>query len=167
MFRPDRLSPPNCGRSSNSGGSPFQVGLRSENCARAAEGSRPPACKQHDASVPLPIEAKGFDPSTALDRLRKGDDSWLSMDFFIELYRRYLDDFGPVWAKSSVLLPLPLICRWSFTVTAARIALGSVRHFCSKHLACKRLAFSWIMICQIPVMPNGCNQFMPSLLLWG
>lgn len=47
----------------------------------------------------LPIGAKGFDPSTAMDRLQKGDDSWLSMDFFIELYRRYLDDFGPVWGK--------------------------------------------------------------------
>jgi protein-tyrosine phosphatase len=64
----------------------------------------------------LPIEAKGFDPSTAIDRLRKGDDSWLSMDFFIELYRRYLDDFGPVWGKvlrlaaSSSNLPLVFHC---------------------------------------------------------
>jgi protein-tyrosine phosphatase len=55
----------------------------------------------------LPIEAKGFDPSTAIDRLQKGDDSWLAMDFFIELYRRYLDDFGPVWGKVLSLAASP------------------------------------------------------------
>jgi len=55
----------------------------------------------------LPVQAKGFDPSTATDRLRQGDDGWLSMDFFIELYRRYLDDFGPVWGKVLSLVASP------------------------------------------------------------
>ena len=49
--------------------------------------------------LPLPVQADGFDPATALDRLRANDSAWLSMDFFVELYRRYLDDFGPVWGK--------------------------------------------------------------------
>ena len=47
----------------------------------------------------LPVQANGFDPATAIDRLKAGDVAWLDMDFFIELYRRYLDDFGPVWGK--------------------------------------------------------------------
>jgi protein-tyrosine phosphatase len=64
----------------------------------------------------LPVEAKGFDPASAMDRLKAGDDSWLSLDFFIELYRRYLDDFGPVWGTvldfiaSSPNLPLVFHC---------------------------------------------------------
>lgn len=47
----------------------------------------------------LPVLANGFDPASAMDRLKSGESAWLSMDFFIELYRRYLDDFGPVWGK--------------------------------------------------------------------
>ncbi len=64
----------------------------------------------------LPVQADGFDPAIAMDRLRAGDDSWLSLDFFIDLYRRYLDDFGPVWGKvlgliaSSQNLPLVFHC---------------------------------------------------------
>jgi protein-tyrosine phosphatase len=55
----------------------------------------------------LPVQADGFDPATAMERLRAGDDSWLSLDFFIELYRRYLDDFGPVWGKVLGLVASP------------------------------------------------------------
>ncbi len=64
----------------------------------------------------LPVQADGFDPAIAMDRLRAGDDSWLAVDFFIDLYRRYLDDFGPVWGKvlgliaSSHNLPLVFHC---------------------------------------------------------
>lgn len=47
----------------------------------------------------LPVESKEFDPATAFERLKKGDLSWLTMDFVIRLYRGYLDDFGPVWGK--------------------------------------------------------------------
>lgn len=49
--------------------------------------------------LPLPVQAAGFDPATVIDRLRSGDVGWLSMEFFVELYRRYLDEFGPVWGK--------------------------------------------------------------------
>lgn len=64
----------------------------------------------------LPIHANDFDPSTVMTRLRAGDDAWLTMDFFIDLYRRYLDDFGPVWGKvfrlisSAENLPLVFHC---------------------------------------------------------
>lgn len=64
----------------------------------------------------LPVQAVGFDPATVMDRLRANDSAWLSMDFFIELYRRFLDDFGPVWGKvlrliaSSDNLPLVFHC---------------------------------------------------------
>lgn len=47
----------------------------------------------------LPVQANDFDPATVTDRLKAGDDAWLTMDFFIELYQSYLDDFGPVWGK--------------------------------------------------------------------
>jgi len=47
----------------------------------------------------LPVEAHGFDPATVMDRLKAGDETWLSMDFFIKLYQNYLDDFGPVWGN--------------------------------------------------------------------
>jgi protein-tyrosine phosphatase len=61
----------------------------------------------------LPIQVDGFDPATVMDRLRAGDEAWLSVDFFIELYRRYLDDFGPVWGKVLGLIAwshnLPLV----------------------------------------------------------
>jgi protein-tyrosine phosphatase len=45
------------------------------------------------------VEAKGFDPATVMDRIKNGDVAWLSMDFFIALYKSYLDDFGPVWGE--------------------------------------------------------------------
>jgi protein-tyrosine phosphatase len=66
--------------------------------------------------VSLPVQAVGFDPATVMDRLRANDSAWLSMDFFSELYRRFLDDFGPVWGKvlrlvaSSDNLPLVFHC---------------------------------------------------------
>lgn len=64
----------------------------------------------------LPVQVDGFDPATAMDRLRANDSSWLSMDFVVELYRRFLDDFGPVWGRvlrlvaSSDNLPLVFHC---------------------------------------------------------
>lgn len=64
----------------------------------------------------LPVQVDDFDPANVMDRLRAGDDSWLSLDFFIDLYKRYLDDFGPVWGRvlgllnSSQNLPLVFHC---------------------------------------------------------
>ena len=64
----------------------------------------------------LPIQANGFDPSMVMTRLQAGDDAWLTLDFFIDLYQRYLDDFGPVWGKvlrliaSTENLPLVFHC---------------------------------------------------------
>jgi len=64
----------------------------------------------------LPVQVNDFDPATVMDRLKAGDDAWLSMDFFIKLYQSYLDDFGPVWGKvlnfaaSSHNLPLVFHC---------------------------------------------------------
>jgi protein-tyrosine phosphatase len=47
----------------------------------------------------LPVEDRDFDPATAMQRIKAGDHTWMSMDFVIELYRRYLDNFGHVWGK--------------------------------------------------------------------
>ena len=64
----------------------------------------------------MPVQANDFDPATVMDRLKAGDDAWLSMDFFIKLYQSYLDDFGPVWgtvlniAAASHNLPLVFHC---------------------------------------------------------
>ncbi|MGB3211753.1 MAG: tyrosine-protein phosphatase [Desulforhopalus sp.] len=55
----------------------------------------------------LPIQVTHFDPTTVMDRLKKGDDAWLSMDFFIDLYQRYLDDFGPIWGTVLGLIASP------------------------------------------------------------
>jgi len=66
------------------------------------EQERAPDVLPGDGSVrllSLPVMAKGFDPADAMDRLRSGDNSWLSMEFFINLYLGYLDDFGPIWGK--------------------------------------------------------------------
>ena len=64
----------------------------------------------------FPVESKIFDPGTALQRLQAGDQSWLDMDFVTQLYRSYLEDFGPIWgriytmAASPVRLPLVFHC---------------------------------------------------------
>ena len=61
----------------------------------------------------LPVEDREFDPATALERLKQGDREWLSLDFVIGMYRRYLDEFGPVWGKvltlASADINLPLV----------------------------------------------------------
>lgn len=64
----------------------------------------------------LPVEDRKFDPATALERLKNGDRKWLSLDFVIGMYRRYLDDYGLVWGKILTLaaadsnLPLVFHC---------------------------------------------------------
>ena len=84
----------------------------------ALEQQKAPDLLPLDGSIrlfSLPVQANGFDPSSAMDRLKAGDDAWLSLDFFIELYRRYLDDFGPVWGRVLGMAAsshnLPLVCQ--------------------------------------------------------
>lgn len=83
------------------------------------EQQRAPDLLPYDGSIrllSLPVQDKIFDPATAIDRLKAGDDAWLSMDFLVGLYQRYLDDFGPVWGNvlslvaSSHNLPMVFHC---------------------------------------------------------
>jgi protein-tyrosine phosphatase len=83
------------------------------------EQQRAPDLLPTDGSIrllSLPVKANDFDPSTVMTRLRNGDDAWLTMDFFIDLYRLYLENFGPVWGRvlglisSSANLPLVFHC---------------------------------------------------------
>ncbi len=74
------------------------------------EQQRAPDLLPPDSAIrllPLPVQAGGFDPATAMDRLRAGDTDWLSIDFFIALYQRYLDDCGPIWGKVFRLIASP------------------------------------------------------------
>lgn len=80
------------------------------------EQQNAPDCLPRDGSIrlhSLPVEANNFDPATVMERLKLGDDAWLSKDFFIKLYQDYLDDFGPVWGKVFTLVAshqnLPLV----------------------------------------------------------
>ena len=45
--------------------------------------------------------------------MKNDDRQWLSLDFVIGMYRRYLDEFGPVWGKvltlASAEINLPLV----------------------------------------------------------
>ncbi len=80
------------------------------------EQEKAPDLLPDDSSVhllSLPVQDRFFDPATAMNRLKAGDDSWLSMDFLVGLYRRYLDDFGPTWGSVLSLIAaddnLPLV----------------------------------------------------------
>ena len=88
--------------------------LRTVNEQQKAPDQLPP-----DSSISLlslPVEAENFDPATVHNRLISGDDGWLTMDFFIKLYRSYLDDFAQTWgtvfnlAASAANLPLVFHC---------------------------------------------------------
>ncbi len=66
------------------------------------EQQKAPDLLPEDGSIrllSLPVQDKYFDPATAMERLKAGDGTWLSMDFLVGLYRRYLDDFGPTWGR--------------------------------------------------------------------
>lgn len=80
------------------------------------EQQRSPDILPGDGSVrllPLPVQSKIFDPATAMDLLKSGDDTWLTMEFLSKLYLSYLDDFGSVWGKMFNLIAstdnLPLV----------------------------------------------------------
>ncbi len=72
----------------------------------------------------LPVQVDDFDPTTAMDRLRAGDSAWLAMDFFIEHYRRYLDDFGPVWGRVLRLVTSPANLPLVFHCTGGKDRTG-------------------------------------------
>ena len=74
------------------------------------EQKRSPDILPGDGSVRLlsfPVQSKNFDPATAMDLIRSGDDTWLTIDFLCSLYLSYLDDFGPVWGKILSLIASP------------------------------------------------------------
>lgn len=74
--------------------------------------------------LPFPVQADCFDPAYAMDRLRSGDRAWLSLDFFVQLYQRYLDDFGPVWGKVLRLIASPANLPLVFHCTGGKDRTG-------------------------------------------
>jgi len=74
------------------------------------EQKRSPDILPEDGSVELlslPVQSKKFDPATAMDLIKSGDDSWLTIDFLCSLYLSYLDDFASVWGKILSLIASP------------------------------------------------------------
>jgi protein-tyrosine phosphatase len=72
----------------------------------------------------LPVQAGNFDPALAMDRLRSGERDWLSLDFFINLYRQYLDDFGPEWGQVLRLIADPANLPLVFHCTGGKDRTG-------------------------------------------
>lgn len=119
------------------------------------EQQRAPDFLPPDGSIRLlsfPVHADGFDPATAMERLRAGDDAWLSLDFFIRLYKTYLADFGPVWGRVFSLIAsagnLPLV----FHCTGGKDRTG----ICAA-LLLKTLGVSEEHILLDHVRSNACN----------
>ena len=91
------------------------------------EQQRHPDLLPPDGSIrllPLPVQAGGFDPAVAMDRLRSGNRDWLSLDFFIRLYCQYLDDFGPVWGTVLRLIASPANLPLVFHCTGGKDRTG-------------------------------------------
>jgi protein-tyrosine phosphatase len=59
-----------------------------------------------------------------MDRLRSGERDWLSLDFFITLYRQYLDDFGPIWGRILRLIAAPANLPLVFHCTGGKDRTG-------------------------------------------
>ena len=72
----------------------------------------------------LPVQAGSFDPALAMERLRSGESDWLTLDFFIDLYRQYLDDFGSVWGKILRLIAAPVNLPLVFHCTGGKDRTG-------------------------------------------
>ena len=78
----------------------------------AQEEQRHPDFLPQEGSIHLfllPVRAKSFDPAVAIDRLRSGEQHWLPDDFFIDLYRQYIDDsvrFRAEYCGSSPMRPV-------------------------------------------------------------
>ena len=47
----------------------------------------------------LPIAHGKFDPAEAVDRIRKGDISWLTDDFMTNNYIKQIDNFAGLWKQ--------------------------------------------------------------------
>jgi protein-tyrosine phosphatase len=93
----------------------------------AQEQQRHPDLLPRDGSIRLlllPIQAGNFDPALVMDRLRAGERDWLSLDFFVNLYRQYLDDFGPVWGKILRLIAAPANLPLVFHCTGGKDRTG-------------------------------------------
>ncbi len=72
----------------------------------------------------LPVQAANFDPALAMARLRSGESDWLSLDFFISLYRQYLEDFGPTWGQILRLIAVPANLPLVFHCTGGKDRTG-------------------------------------------
>ncbi len=72
----------------------------------------------------LPVEAENFDPAIVHSRLVSGDDGWLTMDFFIKLYRSYLDDFAQTWGTVLRLAAFPTNLPLVFHCTGGKDRTG-------------------------------------------
>lgn len=93
----------------------------------AREQRRNPDLLPQDGSVrlfPLPVQAGSFDPALVMDRLRAGERDWLSLDFFIDVYRQYLDDCGPVWGRVLRLIAAPANLPLVFHCTGGKDRTG-------------------------------------------
>lgn len=91
------------------------------------EQKRSPDRLPRDGSIrylSMPVESTIFDPSTALERLQSGDLSWLTMDFVTQLYRSYLDDFGPIWGKIYTMIADPANVPLVFHCTGGKDRTG-------------------------------------------
>ena len=91
------------------------------------EQKRHPDQLPQDGSIRLlllPVQAGSFDPALAIDRLQSGESDWLSLDFFISVYRQYLDDFGPVWGRIFRLIAAPANLPLVFHCTGGKDRTG-------------------------------------------
>ena len=91
------------------------------------EQQRAPDRMPEDGSIRLlclPVQAGGFDPAMTMERLRSGERTWLSLDFFVKIYRQYLDDCGEVWGKVLRLLATPANLPLVFHCTGGKDRTG-------------------------------------------
>lgn len=91
------------------------------------EQQRHPDLLPRDGSIRLlllPIQAGNFDPALTMARLRSGQRDWLSLDFFITLYKQYLDNFGPTWGQVLGLIAAPANLPLVFHCTGGKDRTG-------------------------------------------
>jgi len=119
------------------------------------EQQRHPDQLPQDGSIRLfllPVQAGSFDPALAMDRLRSGERDWLSLDFFISVYRQYLDDCGPVWGRILRLIAAPANLPLVFHCTGGKDRTG----------ICATLLLLTLGVCEADVFldhdhSNACN----------
>ncbi len=119
------------------------------------EQQRHPDQLPRDGSIRLfllPVQAGSFDPALAMDRLRSGERDWLSLDFFISVYRQYLEDFGPVWGRILRLIAAPANLPLVFHCTGGKDRTG----------ICATLLLLTLGVCEADIFldhdhSNACN----------